>query len=321
MPRRSLALALAVLIVPFLIVPSSLLADDTPFVSSIELPPGFSPEGIAAGRGPRLYVGNIRNGSVLVVDPRAGTSSLLVPPADGRFALGLALDARTNHLFVAGGPTGHAFVHDGDTGALIADYRLASGATIVNGVVVTRDAVYFTDSAQPALHKLPLSPGGRLPAENEVELIPLGGDFPVVPRAFNANGVVAAPNGKDLIVVHTAAGQLFRVDPASGITTIIDLDGASVPNGDGLVLRGHTLFVLQNFSNQIAVIDLAQDLSKGTVVDVLTDSRFDVITSGALWKGGLYVTNARFTTRPTPETLYQVVRVNLPRDRCATTRP
>jgi sugar lactone lactonase YvrE len=316
MPRRSLVLSLALLIGP-----SSLHADDTPSVSSIELPPGFSPEGIAAGRGPLLYVGNIRNGSVLAVDPRAGTSTLLVPPADGRIALGLALDARTNHLFVAGGPTGHALVYDGHTGVLIADYRLASGTTIVNGVVVTRAAVYFTDSALPAIHKLPLGPGGRLPAENEVETIPVGGDFPVVPRAFNANGIVAAPNGKDLIVVHTAAGKLFHVDPDGGVATTIDLGGASVPNGDGLVLRGHTLFVLQNFSNQITVIDLARDLSRGTVVDVLTDPRFDVITSGALWRSGLYVTNARFTTRPTPETLYQVVRVHLPDDRCPRQSP
>lgn len=315
MLRRSLALPLTFAFA-FAFGPSSAHPDDTHPPSSIELPPGFSPEGIAAGRGPLLYVGNIRNGSILAVDPRTGTSTVLVPPTDGRIALGLALDRRTNRLFVAGGPTGHAYVHDAGTGALIATYLLGTGTTIVNGAVVTREAVYFTDSAQPVLYRLPLGPGGRLPGANEAEIIPIRGDFPVVPRAFNANGIVAAPDGKDLIVVHTAAGKLFRIDPGSGFAATIDLGGASVQNGDGLVLRGHTLFVIQNFSNQISVIDLARDPSRGTVTEVITDSRFDVITSGALWRGGLYVTNARFTTRPTPETLYQVVRVALARPGC-----
>jgi sugar lactone lactonase YvrE len=282
--------------------------------SILDLPPGFQPEGIAAGRRSELYVGNIHDGSILTLDPRSGDARILVPPAARRIALGLALDARTNDLFVAGGPTGHALVYDGVNGALIADYALGSGVSIVNGVVVTRDAVYFTDSAQPVIYQLPLGHGGHLPAQDQVRAIPLTGDFPVVPRAFNANGIVASPDGRTLIIVHTAAGKLFRVDPETGATAFIDLGGGSLPNGDGLVLRGHTLFVVQNLSNQIAVVALAAQLGRGTIVRTITDPRFDVITSAALVGDDLYVTNARYTTPPSADTVYSVVRVPIEDD-------
>ena len=42
--------------------------------------------------------------------------------------MGIKYDGRTNLLFVAGGPTGHAFVYDASTGAEVADIPLATGA-------------------------------------------------------------------------------------------------------------------------------------------------------------------------------------------------
>lgn len=309
MTRTRSAFVLASLLLAF-VGARSAGAHESDLLSFIDLPPGFGPEGIAAGRG-LLYVSNLRDGSVLTVDPRSGSRQVLVPPATGRFALGLALDQRTNNLFIADGPNGHLYVHDAISGAQRADYALASGTTIINAVVVTHDTVYVTDSANPAIYALPLGPAGRLPPPGAVRTIPLGGDFPVIPRAFNANGIVAAPNGGELIVVHTAAGKLFRVDPDTGLARTIDLGGGSVPNGDGLLLRGHTLYVVQNFSNQVAVVALAPDLRSGSIVRTITDPRFDVITSAALVADGLYLTNARYTTRPTPETIYSLVRVPL----------
>lgn len=318
LPRRSsrLAIAIATATIAALALARSgtrAQACDAPFPPIINLPPGFQPEGIAAGRGPVLYVGNFRNGSILAVDARTGEGVMLVPPIAGRRALGLELDARTNHLFVAGGVTGHAFVYDARTGAPLADYALASGATFVNDAVVTRDAVYFTDSARPVLYKLPLGPGGQLPAQDQVVTIALGGDFPFNPRAFNANGIEATPSGDQLIIVNTGAGALYRVDPLTGLAARIDLGGGSVANGDGLLLRGHTLYVVQNFSNQIAVVQLDQAFDRGAIVDVITDPSFDIITTAAITANALYVTNARFSTPPTPETQYAVVRAPIDR--------
>jgi hypothetical protein len=82
-----------------------------------------------------------------------------------------------------------------------------------------------------------------------------------------------------------------------------------VPNGDGLLLLGHTLYVVQNFLNQIAVVQLNSDWTSGTIVDTLTDSDFDIPTTVTSAAGALYAVNARFSTPPTPDTPYWITRV------------
>ena len=64
---------------------------------------------------------------------------MLVEGQPGRSAIGIKVDRR-NRLFVAGGPTGMAFVYDARTGEDLASYRLTpegTAATFVNDVVVT----------------------------------------------------------------------------------------------------------------------------------------------------------------------------------------
>jgi hypothetical protein len=95
----------------------------------------------------------------------------------------------------------------------------------------------------------------------------------------------------------------------SGEAQAIDLGGVSLPNGDGLLLAGRTLYVVQNRLNQIAVIELAPGLLSGVVVDSLTDADFDVPTTVTSFGDSLYAVNARFGTPPTPSTQYDVVRV------------
>jgi hypothetical protein len=143
----------------------------------------------------------------------------------------------------------------------------------------------------------------------EVETITLGGDFEFVPGTFNLNGIDATPNGETLIVVNSTLGTLYTVDPATGDATRIDLGGATVPNGDGILLDGKTLYVVQNQLNQIAVIELSVDLSQSEVVGLITDADFRVPTTIAEFGNRLYAVNARFGTPPTPTTDYDVVQV------------
>jgi hypothetical protein len=57
------------------------------------------------------------------------------------------------------------------------------------------------------------------------------------------------------------------------------------------------------------VIHLARGLGSGKVKRLLTDSDLDVPATVA-WAGGfLWAVNARFSTPPTPDTAYGVVRV------------
>ena len=137
--------------------------------------------------------------------------------------------------------------------------QLAAGTdpTFVNDVVVTRDAAYFTDSRRPALYRLPLANDGAPGPVATVVTVAGGGYTHVPPPANNLNGIDATPDGKTLVVVQTVTGKLFRIDAATAETTEIGLGGATLENGDGILLHGRTLYVVQNRSNQIAVVSLA----------------------------------------------------------------
>jgi sugar lactone lactonase YvrE len=280
------------------------------FPPSVSLPDGWRPEGIVAGRGTVIYSGSLADGGIYAADARTGLGQVLVAGQAGRVAVGLAFDRRSNYLFAAGGPTGSASVYDAATGAPIATFQLSvtPTASFINDVVVTRSAAYFTNSSAPVLYRLPLGPGGGLLPATSVETIPLSGDYQQVP-GFNANGIVATADGAALIVVNSALGVLYQVDPVTGVATLIDLDGASLSNGDGMLLEGNTLYVVRNRLNQIEVIDLEPDLLAGTVVETITGAEFDVPSTITRIGSALYVVNARFGVPPTPDTPYSIIRV------------
>jgi hypothetical protein len=80
--------------------------------------------------------------------------------------------------------------------------------------------------------------------------------------------------------------------------------------GDGILLDGDTLYVMQNMINRLAVVDLESDLEEGDVVERARDGDFDIPTTLAQRGERLYVVNARFTTPPTPETEYWIAVVH-----------
>jgi sugar lactone lactonase YvrE len=289
--------------------PAALAAPQAPpghFVDVIALPDGFGPEGIAIGPGGTGYVGSLVDGDVYVFDVRTG-QEITTLEGPGTPSVGLKID---NHgrLFIAGGPTGQARVVDAATGDLIRSYTLTTQPSFINDVVLTHDAAWFTDSSQAQLYKLPLGPGGALPGPDAVEVVPLTGDWVQQP-GFNANGIEETPNHQALLVIQSSTGILFRVDPATGVATTVDLGGVVLTNGDGLLVIGRTLYVAQNLNNTVAVIRLNAEGTSGTLVAQLTDPDFQVPTTIARFGNGLYLPNARFDTPPTPETEYSVVRI------------
>lgn len=280
----------------------------TLFPKVISLPNGFQPEGIATGRGASFYVGSLANGAIYRGDVVTGRGSVFVPGQTGRVAVGIEVDRR-NRLFVSGGPTGTGRVYDARTGAELASYQLTTGATFVNDVVVTKDAAYFTDSVNPVLYVLPFGPGGRLPAPSAVRTLPLTGELTYA-EGFNVNGIEASPDGRTLLVIQSNKAALYAVSAATGVARQVDLGGVPLTNGDGLLRRGGTLYVVQNRSNQIAVVDLGRSYRSGEVTRVITDPAFQVPTTVAAFGPFLYAVNARFGTPPTPDTTYTVVRVS-----------
>lgn len=203
---------------------------------------------------------------------------------------------------MAGGETGKAFVHDAGDGSELAELQLAPSGkpTFVNDVALTPKAAFFTDSQRAVLYEV----SRDLSSTREVPLH--GFDFQ---PGFNLNGIVAARGGKALVAVQSNSGRLWRIDARTGDADAIDLGGDALTNGDGLLLRGRTLYVVQNQDNQIAVVRLAGGLSQGTVERTITHDEFDVPTTLARLGGSLYAVNARFDTPPTPDTEYWITRV------------
>ena len=277
-----------------------------PFPQVIQLPIGFRPEGIEVGRGTTFYVGSVANGAIYRGALRPGAGGILVPGAAGKAATGIELDSH-NRLFVAGAGTGNASVYDATTGASIRTYNFATAPTFINDVVVTHNAAYFTDSMKPVLYKVPIGPGGAL---GDAQTITLGGEYVHVAGQFNLNGIDATPNGKKLVAVQSFGGKLYRINPSTGVAKLIVLAaGESVPNGDGILLDGKTLYVVQNQLNKVAVIALNHNLARGRVVTRLEDPDFKVPTTIDDLGHRLYAVNARFGTTPTPTTEYSVVQV------------
>src|SRR5439155_19081185 len=98
---------------------------------------------------------------------------------------------------------GAGYVYDAGSGATVGVYPFTTEPSFVNDVVVTKDAVYFTDSLRPVFYRVSLGPDGRLPDPAAVEVIPLSGAFVFVPGSLNANGIDATPTGESSIAVNT----------------------------------------------------------------------------------------------------------------------
>jgi sugar lactone lactonase YvrE len=283
--KRLLLLLAAVLMVASVIAAVA-VASKGP--ERIALPDGYRPEGIAAGKARNVFVGSIPTGRVLEVDTKTGAAREAVPPRDGHAAIGLKYDKHADRLFVSGGPTGKAFVYDASTGAELAAFQLTTGQpTFINDVVLTREVAYFTDSRQPVIYAVRRDLSGVTP-------IPLTG-FPMTAGQNNLNGIAADRTGRFLLAIQSSTGVLWRIDPATGSHSPVDLGGTPLTAGDGLLLIGQrTLLVVQNRLNQIAVVKLDRGLLSGEVARTITHPDFDVPTTVARKRGRLYLPNARF---------------------------
>jgi sugar lactone lactonase YvrE len=138
---------------------------------------------------------------------------------------------------------------------------------------------------------------------------------PMIPHlGVFSNGIDATPNGKYLILASTDRGEIYRVDPVSGETVLINLGGILLPFADGILLDGKTLYVVQNLMNQIAVIELNDELNAGTLVKTITSSEFGIPTTIAEFGNRLYALNAHFDIAPPggiyPDVEFEVVSVN-----------
>ena len=249
-------------------------------------------------------MGSIPTGRVLEIDTKTGAQREAVPAREGHAAIGLKYDGRRHRLFVSGGPTGKAFVYGASSGAELAAFQLTAPGqpTFINDVVLTHRGGVF--------HGLPAAGDLRGEARPVRRQADRADRLPDDRGSNNLNGIEAAEDGRVLLAVQSSEGVLWRIDPETGSNAPVDLHGAALTDGDGLLLIGErTLLVVQNRANQIAVVKLSKRFRSGRVVRTITHPDFDVPTTVASKRGSLYLPNARFTTPPLPDTDYWVTRV------------
>lgn len=310
--RSFLRLTLAALTGLALVVPMSAPAaakhhPSRSLPDRIELPAGFQPEGIAIGPGPVAYLGSLADGDIYAANLRTGRGAV-ISQGPGTPSVGLKSDQH-RRLYVAGGPAGTGRVVSTRTGTILRTYQFTTGTSFVNDVVLTQRMAWFTDSMRAELYGIPRAKHhGRAPSSAVVRL-PLRGAWVQTPAVINANGIAQTPDRRALLVVKTDSGQLFRVNARTGVARVVDLGGATLANGDGLLLEGRTLYVVQNRLNKVAVLKLNRSGTRGKLVRELTSPGLDVPTTVASFGRSLYLPNARFGTANPPTAQYWISRI------------
>jgi Cu-Zn family superoxide dismutase len=261
--------------------------------------PGSSvfPEGIAYDERTQLvFVSSTTDGTIFRGSASDETLTPFLPPgADGRTtAVGLEVDS-DGHLFVAGGQTGFVWVYDELTGDRIAALQTGSSPTFINDIAVDKDGIaYITDSMSPVIYRARPNGSGGYTIERWLEL---AGSPIVYGPGFNLNGIVVSPSDRYLFTVQTNTGKIYRIDIATKDIVQLDVGGATFVNGDGLWIRGNTLYVLQNQQAIITEIRVQPNQARGTVVSQTTDPSFAVPTSLVGARGRLLVVNSQFNRR------------------------
>ena len=306
MNRRIGVLSIASLLAAATLGAATPVGAAAPFPHTIVLPGAHSAEGIATAGGPTFYAGELFTGDIFRGDLRTGAATKWIDAPDGRNALGVRVDEEDGLLFVAGGFTGQGYAYDLATGATIATFQFGTPpGSIINDVIVAGGAAWFTDSVQAHLYRVPILGPGSVGA---FTTLTLSGPAADTSGGFNLNGIAASADGATLIVAHTTLGALFTVDPTTGASARID--GADVPNVDGILFEAGRLWAVRNVDNRIEAFRLSSDLSSATPVKSITDSAFEVPTTVARWGNRLATVNAKFDTGfPPTASTFEVVEV------------
>lgn len=156
-------------------------------------------------------------------------------------------------------------------------------------------AAYFTDSNQPRIWRVAQGAGGVWQATLWLDAT---GTIPVVLPGFNLGGIVATPNGRFLLVAQGTTGRLWRIDLATKEVVQVDLGSASLVNADGIVLRGHTLWVVQNFMRQVTELKLDGDWASGEPVSVTPTPANRTFTTAKIAQGRLLIVDSQFGFAP-----------------------
>ncbi|WP_051838306.1 SMP-30/gluconolactonase/LRE family protein [Streptomyces sp. NRRL WC-3742] len=278
------------------------------------------PEGIARDPyQPYFYTGSTGDGAVYRGDLRTGAVETFLPPGvDGRTtAVGMKVDAH-GRLIIAGGLTGLVWVYDTHTGKLLHTFDTGPTEGFLNDLTVADDGdVYVTDSVRPRLYRIAADQlGSHAPAVSRLPVFEEFAGTPIVFRdGFNLNGIVVTPDQRYVIVAHDNDSALYRIDRRTKEIRRIDLGGAGV-TGDGLLIRGHTLYALSSvdhIGDNHSIVDIVRldpGYASGTLDRRATNPLLDRPSTGAFDGDAILAVNFQWAVGD-PHLPYSVVRVPL----------
>ncbi|HEY6592942.1 MAG TPA: hypothetical protein VI011_02360 [Asanoa sp.] len=261
-----------------------------------------NPEGVAWDeRTDQFFVGTVGDGTIYRGRLSDETVRPFIEGAPGASAIGMKVFR--GRLYVAGGPTGKITVYDIGTRGQVASFDTGAGG-FLNDLVVTGDGdVYVTDSFRPTLWHV--TPAQVLAGQGIPQAIPVGPEIPYL-AGFNLNGVVGLSGGRELVVVNSASGRLFRIvvdpDAAQG-RTISPVDAPPLTGGDGMVVDRGRLIVVIGDPATLTFLSLSADHLRARTDEVRTDPTLRGPSTVARAADRYLVVNADFAVSRTPFTV------------------
>lgn len=260
-----------------------------PATIAFSLPAGFGyPEGIAVDPTTgRAYVTSSPTGAVAVADPDDSAASVWLPAgSDGR-GLTLGIEFDRDSVWIVSPP---AIWEYGTDGAL-RGHHVAEGSAFLNDLAVTDAGVFVTDSFTPKLWYLPLGSAADAPLQLGLDMAAVSSSFT---EGTGLNGIEGLPDGT-LVAVHFSNGSLFHIDPVGASVEAIDLGGALLTVGDGMVLVGDDLWVTRGAAgDSIDRVTLCASYRCGTVVAGGQDPSLSFPTDVERRNDLLLVVNSQF---------------------------
>ncbi|MBH5335857.1 SMP-30/gluconolactonase/LRE family protein [Streptomyces pactum] len=257
------------------------------------------PEGIGADpRSGALYVSSFTTGTIYRITPGRQAAEVFLPAGtDGRTTAGGLKVDRAGRLWVV--DRGGVSVYATGTRRLLARFETAGPGSWLNDVALAPDGTaYLTDSTLGVVHHVTPAQLRKAMATGRPAALHTAFDLAAaldgLPPGFALNGIAADPSGRYLLTVDMVGGGLYRLDPASGGVSRVDLHGAVLTHADGLELRHGTLWVAHNSSNTISRLRLSADAGSARLERRLTDPALQVPTTLVRRDGHLLVVRSQF---------------------------
>jgi Cu-Zn family superoxide dismutase len=233
------------------------------------------------------YVGSLANGTLYRLSVSGDVDVWSPGGVDKRTSVaGVKVDS-SRRLWAAGGYTGALHIYDLASRALVARMDVQGRPSCVNDIAFGPDGTaYVTDSFVSQLFAV----GGDATLRPWGDLAQQGVPWP---EGLNFNGIALTRDAEHLVACQTNLGRFWQISLASRQVREIALDGGPLEHCDGIALADATLYVAVNARNYVAVVELTDDGSSGTVVAALRSDDFAFPTSVALRGSELLVVNAQ----------------------------